>query len=89
MSKIKPLKDRILVQPIKIETKTESGLYIPDTASKEKPQKGKVVAIGTDEKIVVKKDDTVIFAKYAGTEIKVDGEELLLLKEDDILAILE
>ena len=87
--KIKPLADRVLIEPMVAETKTSSGLYIPDTA-KEKPQKGKVVAVGTgtkDEKITVKIGDTVLYGKYAGTELKLEGADYLMMRESDILAI--
>ena len=86
---IKPLADRVLIEPMVAETKTSSGLYIPDTA-KEKPQKGKVVAVGTgtkDEKITVKIGDTVLYGKYAGTELKLEGADYLMMRESDILAI--
>ncbi len=86
--KIKPLGERIVVKPIKQEEKTEGGIYLPETASKEKPQRGDVIAVGADFK-GVKKGDKVIFAKYGGTEIKIDDEEYLVLGEDDVLAILE
>jgi len=86
--KIKPLGERIVVKPMKQEEKTEGGIYLPETASKEKPQRGDVIAVGADFK-GVKKGDKVIFAKYGGTEIKVDDEEYLVLGEDDVLAILE
>ena len=87
--KIKPLGERIVVKPLKEEEeKTEGGIYLPETASKEKPQKGKVIAVGPDFK-GVKKGDTVIFAKYGGTEIKVDNEDYLVLGVDDVLAIAE
>jgi chaperonin GroES len=86
---IKPLADRVLIEPMAAETKTASGLYIPDTA-KEKPQKGKVVAVGPgtkDEKVTVKVGDTVLYGKYAGTELKFDGADYLIMRESDILAI--
>ncbi len=87
--KIKPLGERIVVKPLKEdEEKTEGGIYLPETASKEKPQKGKVIAVGPDFK-GVKKGDTVIFAKYGGTEIKIDNEDYLVLGVDDVLAIAE
>ncbi|KPQ13074.1 co-chaperone GroES [Algoriphagus sp. NF] len=87
---IKPLADRVLVQPAAAEEKTASGLYIPDTA-KEKPQKGTVVAIGTgkkDEPLTVKVGDTVLYGKYSGTELNVDGADYLIMRESDIFAIL-
>jgi chaperonin GroES len=96
MDKIRPLGDRILVKRIKEEEKTKGGIIIPDTA-KEKPQEGKVVAVGkgkkTDEgKIIaldVKAGDRILFGKYSGSEIKLEGEEHLILREDDILGVLE
>ena len=88
--KIKPLADRVLVIPAPAEEKTIGGIIIPDSA-KEKPLKGKVIAIGNgtkDEEMVVKPDDTVLYGKYAGTEIELDGEKYLIMKQSDILAIL-
>ena len=88
--KIKPLADRVLVLPAPAEEKTIGGILIPDSA-KEKPLKGKVIAIGNgtkDEEMVVKPDDTVLYGKYAGTEIELDGEKYLIMKQSDILAIL-
>jgi chaperonin GroES len=93
--KIRPLGDRILVKRIKEEEKTKGGIIIPDTA-KEKPQEGKVVAVGRgkyeDGKLVapdVKAGDKILFGKYSGSEIKLDGEEHIVLREDDILGVLE
>ena len=94
--KIKPLNDRVLVLRIEEEEKTSGGIIIPDTA-KEKPQEGKVVAAGPgklDENgkrisLDVKKDDRVLFGKYAGTEIRIDGVEHIIMSEDDILGIME
>jgi chaperonin GroES len=86
---IKPLADRVLVEPAAAESKTASGLIIPDTA-KEKPQRGKVVAVGNgkkDEPITVKVGDTVLYGKYSGTELNVDGKDYLMMRESDILAI--
>ena len=88
--KIKTLADRVLVLPAPAEEKTIGGIIIPDSA-KEKPLKGKVIAIGNgtkDEEMVVKPDDTVLYGKYAGTEIELDGEKYLIMKQSDILAIL-
>ena len=88
--KIKPLADRVLVLPAPAEEKTIGGIIIPDSA-KEKPLKGKVIAIGNgtkDEEMVVNPDDTVLYGKYAGTEIELDGEKYLIMKQSDILAIL-
>ena len=87
---IKPLADRVLVEPAAAETKTASGLFIPDTA-KEKPQKGIIIAVGAgkkDEPITVKVGDNVLYGKYAGTEISVDGKEYLIMRESDIFAVL-
>ncbi len=87
---IKPLADRVLILPAPAEEKTIGGIIIPDSA-KEKPLKGKVIAIGNgtkDEEMVVKPDDTVLYGKYAGTEIELDGEKYLIMKQSDILAIL-
>jgi chaperonin GroES len=92
-TKLQPLADRVLVKPIEKEEMTKSGIYLPDTA-KEKPQEGEVIAVGPgkmseDGKRValdVKVGDTVLYAKYGGTEIKVDNEELIILRESDILA---
>jgi chaperonin GroES len=91
---IKPLGDRVVLRVLEAEEKTASGIVLPDTA-KEKPQQGKIVAVGPgrygeDGKLMpmsVKDGDTVLFAKYAGTEVKYGGEELLILKESDLLAI--
>ena len=86
---IKPLADRVLIEPAEAETKTASGIIIPDNA-KEKPQKGKVVAVGSgtkDEKMTVSVGDTVLYGKYAGTELKFEGQDYLIMRESDILAI--
>ncbi len=87
---IKPLADRVLIEPKEAETKTASGIYIPDTA-KEKPQQGTVLAAGpgkTDEAMEVKVGDVVLYGKYAGTEVTVDEKKYLIVKQSDILAIL-
>ena len=92
---VRPLHDRILVRRMAEDTKTAGGIIIPDTA-KEKPQKGEVVAVGTGrtsedgKKIAleVKSGDSVLFSKYSGTELKINGEELLMMREDDVLGIL-
>lgn len=86
---IKPLHDRVIVKPAAAETKTAGGIIIPDTA-KEKPQRGTVMAAGPgkkDEPVTVKSGDEVLYGKYAGTEITVDGQDLLIMRESDILAI--
>jgi chaperonin GroES len=92
---VRPLGDRVLVQPIEEQETKKGGIIIPDTA-KEKPQEGKVVALGTGKlddngkkvEFTVKKDDKVLISKYGGTEIKVDGESYLIMREDDILGII-
>jgi len=86
---IKPLADRVLVEPVEAETTTASGIIIPDNA-KEKPQKGKVVAVGNgkkDEPMTVKVGDSVLYGKYSGTELKFEGKDYLIMRESDILAI--
>jgi len=86
---IKPLADRVVVKPAEAETKTVSGIIIPDTA-KEKPQRGEVVAVGNgkkDEPLTVKVGDTVLYGKYAGTEISINGHDVLIMRESDIFAI--
>ena len=93
---LRPLQDRIIVKRVEEETKTAGGLFIPETA-KEKPQRGKIVAVGNGKKtedgkvlpLDVKVGDKVLFGKYAGTEIKVDGEDYLIMREDDLLAVVE
>ena len=88
--KIKPLEDRVLVEPQAAEEKTASGIIIPDSA-KEKPQKGTVVAVGPgtkDVNIEVKKGDTVLYGKYSGTELTVDGKDYLIMRQSDILAVI-
>ncbi len=82
---IQPMGSRVLIKPIEQESKTSSGLLLPETA-KEKPQTGLVVAVGDDEEIKLKANDKVLFAKYTGTEFKMDGTEYLLLEANDILA---
>ena len=94
--KIRPLNDRVLITRVEEEQKTAGGIIIPDTA-KEKPQEGKVVAVGPGKineqgertPLQVKAGDRILFAKYAGTEIKIDGEEQIFMREDDILAVLK
>jgi chaperonin GroES len=96
MAKLRPLGDKVLIKRVEAETKTKSGIVLPDTA-KEKPKRGKIIAVGQGKRLDngqlaelgVKKGDEVIFASYAGTEIKVDGEELMIMSEDDILAVVE
>ncbi|HUL38492.1 MAG TPA: co-chaperone GroES [Thermodesulfobacteriota bacterium] len=94
--KVKPLRNRLIVQRLEEQEKTKGGIIIPDTA-KEKPVEGKVIAVGagrikkdgTKLPLEVKKGDRVLYAKYGGTEVKIDGEEYLMMTEDDILAIIE
>ncbi|OGP52226.1 MAG: co-chaperone GroES [Deltaproteobacteria bacterium RBG_13_43_22] len=94
--KIRPLHDRVIVQRIEEEEKTKGGIIIPDTA-KEKPQEGKVIAVGagkilengTKLTLDVKVGDKILFGKYSGTEIKIEGEEYLMMREDDILGVIE
>lgn len=95
MSTIRPLEDNILVKLVEAEeqaeNKTDSGIYLPDTAQKDEPQahEGVVIEIGDSDKIKVEKDDKVIVSKYVGTKVAMDGEEYLLVKNNDILAIIE
>lgn len=87
--KIRPLADRVIVEVAAAESKTASGIIIPDTA-KEKPQRGKVIAVGNgkkDEPMTVKVGDTVLYGKYSGTEVSIDGKDYLIMKEADIYAI--
>ncbi len=97
MMKIKPLSDHILIEPIKGEEKTKSGILLPETSEKEKPEQGKVISTGPGKKdeagklipLEVKEGDKVLFTKYGPSEIKVEDKEYLIAKEEDILAILE
>jgi chaperonin GroES len=94
--KIRPLADKVLVQRLEAENKTAGGIVLPD-AAKEKPQRGKIVSVGEGKllddgkrrKMQVKKGDTVLFTSYAGTEIKIDGKEYLIMDESDIMAVIE
>lgn len=94
--KLKPLADRVLVEPAKQAERTDTGLYIPESAS-EKPQRGTVVAVGEGRRnkegeripVPIKAGDTVVFGKYAGTEVKLNGDKLVILKESDVLAVVE
>ncbi|TWJ18958.1 co-chaperone GroES [Geobacter argillaceus] len=94
--KLRPLQDRIIVKRLEEESKTAGGIFIPETA-KEKPQRGEIIEVGNGKKtedgkvlpLDVKKGDKVLFGKYAGTEIKLEGEEYLMMREDDILAVIE
>jgi chaperonin GroES len=87
---VTPIADRVLIEPDAAETKTAGGIIIPDTA-KEKPQKGTIIAVGTgkkDEPMTVKKGDKVLYGKYSGTEISIDGKDYLIMRESDIYAII-
>ncbi len=94
--KLRPLQDRILVQRVEEETTTKGGIIIPDTA-KEKPAEGKVVAVGNGKvgddgkriALEIKAGDRILFGKYAGTEVKIEGEEYLIMREDDVLGVIE
>ena len=96
MAKLKPLDDRVVVQRLEQQDKTAGGIFLPE-AAKEKPQQGKVIATGPGKlldtgeraKMNVKKGDVVIFAKYSGSEVEVDGKELLIMRESDLLAVLD
>jgi chaperonin GroES len=95
-TKIRPLQDRLIVERIEGEEKTSSGLFIPDTA-KEKPQQGRVLAVGkgkvredgTVQPLDLKSGDTILFGKYSGTDIKIDGKDFLIMREDDVLGVME
>ncbi len=89
--KVKPLADRVLIQPTAAEEVTASGIIIPDSA-KEKPLRGKVIAVGNgtkDEEMVLKEGDEVLYGKYAGTELTIDGEKLLIMTQKEVLAVIE
>jgi chaperonin GroES len=96
MSKLRPLGDKILIKRVEAESKTKSGIVLPDSA-KEKPKRGKVLSVGEGKRLEtgerapvdVKKGDEVIFTSYAGTEVKIDGEELIIMSADDVLCIVE
>jgi chaperonin GroES len=96
MPKLRPLGDKILIKRVEAESKTKSGIVLPDSA-KEKPKRGKILALGDGKRLengerapfTVKKGDEVIFTSYAGTELKLDGEELMIMSEEDILAVVE
>ncbi len=89
--KVKPLADRVLIQPTAAEEVTASGIIIPDTA-KEKPLRGKVLAVGNgtkDEEMILKEGDEVLYGKYAGTEISLDGDKVLIMRQNEVLAVIE
>jgi len=92
---LKPLDDRVVVQPLEAEEKTSGGILLPDTA-KQKPQQGKVIAVGLGKRekaervpLDVKEGDTILFGKYSGQDIKLDGQEYLIMREDEVLAVLD
>jgi chaperonin GroES len=85
---IRPLGENVLIKPEKADKKTDSGIYLPENASEEKPQQGRVIEIGESKEIKVKKNQKVIFNRYSGTEVKVDGEEYLIVKNEDVLAVI-
>ena len=86
---ITPLGENVLVEPMKADRKkTETGIYLPESASEEKPQEGKVIAVGDDKKIKVKKGQKIIYNRYGGTEVKIDDHEYLIIKSEDILAVI-
>ncbi len=95
LKKLRPMDDRLLVEPLEEDTKTSFGLVLPDTASREKPQKGRVVAVGPGKlaedgkrvPMTVKAGDTVLYTKYGPTEVKIEGKEIFFLQESDVLAI--
>jgi chaperonin GroES len=86
-NKITPLGENILVKPEKQDKKTKSGIYLPDTAAEEKTQQGRVMAVGDSDKIKVKKGQKVIYREYSGTDVKIEGEDYLIVKNEDILAV--
>ena len=95
--RIRPLADRVVIKPQEKEERTRGGIFLPDTASKEKPQEGRVMAVGDGKlddsgkrtPVAVSVGDTVLFAKYAGTEVKIEGEDHLILREEDVLGVIE
>lgn len=87
-SNIKPLGENVLIEPLKTGKKTDTGIYLPESASTERPQEGKVVAVGDDKKIKVKKGQKVIYNRYGGTEIKIEDKDYLVVKNEDILAVI-
>lgn len=87
--KVRPLGKNVLVKPEKIDKKTDSGIYLPESASEEKPQQGKIIEVGDSKEIKVKNNQKIIFKRYSGTEVKIKGEEYLIVENDDILAVVE
>jgi chaperonin GroES len=89
MTTVTPLGDNVLVAPVVVKEQTASGLYLPETAAQEKPQEGKVIAIGNGDDIAVKTGQRVIYRQYAGTEVTIDGDDFLIVKSEDVLAIVK
>jgi chaperonin GroES len=88
-SNVKPLGENVLVSPEKPEKKTSAGIYLPESATEERPQQGKVIAVGDSDKIKVKKGQTVIYTRYGGAEVKIDGEDYVIVSTKELLAIVE
>lgn len=88
-AKVKPLGENVLIKPEKQDKKTKTGIYLPETASEERPQEGRVIATGDSKDIKVKKNQRVIFRQFSGTEVKIDKEDYLIIKNEDILAVVE
>lgn len=88
-AKVKPLGENVLIKPEKQDKKTKTGIYLPETASEERPQEGRVIATGDSKDIKVKKNQRVIFRQFSGTEVKIDKEDYLIVKNEDILAVIE
>jgi chaperonin GroES len=86
---VKPLGENVLIAPEQPEKKTSAGIYLPESASGERPQQGKVIAVGESDKIKVKKGQTVVYNRYGGAEVKIDGEEYLIVSSKDLLAIVQ
>jgi len=86
---VKPLGENVLISPEKPEKKTSAGIYLPESSSEERPQQGKVIAVGESEKIKVKKGQTVVYSRYGGSEVKIDGEDYLIVPSKDLLAVVE
>jgi chaperonin GroES len=86
---VKPLGENVLIKPEKADKKTKSGIFLPENTSEERPQEGKVIEVGDSDKIKVKKNQKVIFNRYSTTEVKIEGEIYLIVKNEDILAVIE
>ncbi len=86
---IRPLGENVLIEPQEVKKKTAQGIYLPETGSEETPQEGKVIAVGESEKIQVKKGQKIIYRKYSGTDIEANGKKYIILKNEDVLAVIE